>query len=602
MYLLNFSLNQITLMAFLMAIGLLVDDAILVIEKIETDKNHKSIFESLKEIALPIIIMTATLFFVFLPIVFIKGELGSLLKEFATTISISVGISGLLSLTITPMACKYFMKNYHPFQITEKFLNFLTNCYINLLERLIKYSKKIIILVVLLNSSGLYLLFFLKMEYLPKVKEDYFGIFTQGLTNIKLEHLEKSIPTINKIMKKYKSDIKYYEIFLENNRMVIRGRVKKDRDILENSILKDLKINLQQYNFVVAGENSNNVCFNMYFYSHKPIEKVKNISYNFMNKLNKIGILDQYVFIRQKTFGLNIDILKEKCAYYNIDIYELQELLEFLMQDIRLKGKISTDNNRYKIVFKKNKEIANNFKKLSQYVWHFKNRKMLLSEIIQQSPKEDYINIENYNGLNSYKVELLFKPNVTVGEAVSKIESLAKSHLKKDFYISFDGSGKTFKDNSQNLFLIFGSCLLSIFLILSLQFNSFYQSLLVMLTVPIAITGALLVLYFTGTINVFSIIGGLTLVALITKHGILFMSAINNKDTNMDILEISRKRFRPVLMTTIAMILGNIPLLFEQNSAMVPIKQIALVLVPGLSYGTIIILFVFPMIIQNINK
>lgn len=600
MHLLHFSLNQITLMAFLMAIGLLVDDAILVIEKIESDKGRKSIFASMQEIALPIIIMTATLFFVFLPVIFIKGEIGSLLKEFSATISVSVGISGLLSLTLTPMACRYFMKDYHPFVWTENFLNFLTSIYILILRNLIKYRTKIIALVFFLNMSGLSLLFFLKMEYLPQVEKDYFGIFTQGLNNIKLEYLEKSVPIINQIMEKYKDHLQYYEIHLENNKMIVRGRVKKNRNIIENNILQDLQKILPEYKFIVAGESSNNVCFDVYFYSHRSIEDVKNIAYSFVDDLEATHLLQQYIFIKKKTFGLNVDILKDKCAYYNIDVYELQELLEFLMQDIRLKGKISIGNRRYKIIFKKNKEIANNFQKLSQYVWHFKNRKMLLNEIIRQVPKEDYINIENYNGLNCYKAELLFKSNITMGEAVGKIENIAKK-LPKDFHIAFGGSAKIFKDNSQNLFLIFGSCLLSIFLILSLQFNSFYKSLLVMLTVPIALTGALFVLYFSGTINIFSIIGALTLVALITKHGILFMSAIS-ESKDEDILEISKKRFRPVLMTTIAMILGNIPLLFETTNAMAPIKQMALVIVPGLTYGTIVILFVFPMIIMNVNK
>ena len=127
-------------------------------------KKNKTIYDSMREIAMPIIIMTATLFFVFLPVIFIKGEIGSLLKEFSGTISVSVGISGLLSLTLTPMACRYFMKNYHPYDFSEKLLNILNHLYISVLSKLFEYRLRLIALVFFLNASGLSLLFFLLLD------------------------------------------------------------------------------------------------------------------------------------------------------------------------------------------------------------------------------------------------------------------------------------------------------------------------------------------------------------------------------------------------------------------------------------------------------
>lgn len=615
MWQLNFTINEITLMAFLLAIGLLVDDAILIIEKIERARSKISnkggeltddlITAATLDIYKPVIVMTATLFCVFLPVVFLPGEMGYTLKEFAITISISVGWSCIFSLILTPMMCKYFMKNYHPFGFTEKILKKFEDVYRKLLTFLLQYRKSLLILISLVTVSSFSLFAFIKNEYEPKAISSNFYMSSHGLENYKMTHLKEETTKINKVMDilmEKHSDLEYFNIDISTGEIEIRGRInnqKKEKILPE--IKKELKQQVPYINFLSYGKENDDVSFDIIFSGYDKFSIIEEAAHEFTDLLEKSGLIKDYMFIKESSSGYRLEINKEKCRLKGIDPDGIREILEFILQSTKLKGGVlDEDNNKYKIIVASKEDLAANIEKLSSYPWkirhHRENQIMFIRDLVDIIPQVTESSISKFNGLKCKHVRITCKPGITAGEISKAIRNIEKKHLSQNIYLNVTGDVKEFETNSGQTIYIFLGCLLSIFLILAVLFNSFLKAALIMLTVPLAFTGAIVVLYFYGTINIYSTIGAITLVALITKHGILFMNCEG------DIIEIAVERLRPVLMTTIAMILGNVPLLLYTQDAMVPLKQMAYVIVPGLTYGTIMVLIVFPILLSYMKK
>lgn len=604
---LGFSINEITLMAFLLSIGLLVDDAILIIEKIERDRSRSNvlnddlIIKATKEIYKSVIVMTATLFCVFVPVIFLPGEIGYTLREFAITISISVAWSCLFSLLLTPMMCKYFMRNYHPFAWTEKWLNWLEKSYRDLLNKLMNYKKRIlgVTLIVTVGSMGLFA--FIKSTYYPDSKTDYFTIYTNGLENFKMEFLQEESVKIKQILDKYK-ELEYYYFNISNGEIQIYGKIPGQKDKILRKIREDFQKHIPYITFLSYGADSDNLSFDMIFSSYNNMKEIEEFSREFMEKLYECNKIKEYVFIRNTSYSYSLVIDKEKCHNKNINPDDIRNILEFILQSTKMQGKVvGEDNNRYRIIVSNADALGANIKELSSYPWqvinrHGKEQVITLQDLVKIEPTLSQDSIFKYNGLKCKHVKVMCKDDVTAGDISKIIRKLQKTNLSKDIYLDFTEKLRNYEQNSGQIIYIFLACLLSIFLILSVLFNSFGKSLLVMATVPLAFTGAIVVIYFFGSINIYSAIGSITLIALITKHGILFMSKEGN------IIDMAVERLRPVLMTTVAMILGSVPLLLYQQEAMVPLKQMAYVIVPGLTYGTGMVLLVFPIILDLYNN
>jgi multidrug efflux pump len=609
----NLSINEITLMAFLLSIGLLVDDAILIIEKIERERqkfkilNDEIIIRATWEIYKSIIIMTATLFCVFLPIVFLPGEMGYILREFAITISISVLWSCFFSLFLTPMMCKYFMQNYHPFAWTESFLNKLEKWYRNILEFFLRFRIITLFIILSITLSSFILFFFIKTEYYPETKTDNFYIYTNKLNNFKIEFLHKEGEKITKILEKH-NNIKHFYLDVKKGSIDIRGKflTSMNQEIYLEEIIQDLKENIPYIEFLSYG-NSTNLSGYLIFSAYENNKVIKENLYKYIAILSKVPEVMGYHIITNEINCYDLVINNDICKSKNISTNDVRNMIIFFFQTHKISGSlVSTDQERYKILMKHDENLANDLNKLKSLSWHINTSRgkqiFTLYELITLVPVIKKKTIERYNSLNCENLQIMFQNNVTAGEACNILRKIQKEVLHKDIYLDFSGSLKTYEENSGQIIYILLACLLSIFLILAMQFNSFFTSILIMLTVPLAFSGAIIILYFYGSINIFSTIGGITLIALITKHGILFMSQKG------DVIDVAIERLRPVLMTTTAMILGNIPLLLYKEEAMLPLKQMAFVIVPGLFYGTLMILIIFPILLSflqepnNINK
>lgn len=607
MWQLGLSINEITLMAFLLSIGLLVDDAILVIEKIERDKhrshgvfNEDMVIQSTLDIYKSVIVMTATLFCVFLPIVFLPGDMGYTLREFAVTIAVSVGWSCIFSLILTPMMCKYFMQNYQPFAWTEKWLKALEDAYVSMLRFLLRYRVIVLFFTFSLTVASGFLFTSIKSEYVPTTKNDYFYIQTHGLQNFKMEYLREEGDKITKILSQYK-ELDHFYLDISNGEIEIRGKIPGQKEVILDKIRKDLNAKIPYITFPSYGSNDDNLYFEMIFSSYNDKNYIENSAYEFMEKLEKTKTIKEYIFIKNTSYSYSLEIDKLKCQNKNTSPEEVRSILEFLLQTHKMSGKVMINNEKYRILVYHSGDLAANIKKLNALPWkiHSNNgtqQVLTLQDVVSIKPIVTNNSVEKFNGLSCKCVRVICNDNVKAGTMHKIIRDLQKKELSKDLYINFTKDLKTYEQNSGQILYIFLACLLSIFLILAVQFNSFLKSALVMLTVPLAFTGAIVIIYLYGSINIYSTIGGITLVALITKHGILFMS----KDG--DVVEMAAERLRPVLMTTVAMILGNIPLLLYTEDAMGPLKQMAYVIVPGLSYGTLMVLIVFPLIISFSEK
>jgi multidrug efflux pump len=613
MWQLKFTINEFTLMAFLLAIGLLVDDAILIIEKIERARhNNKGIItddlitKATLDIYKPVIVMTATLFCVFLPVVFLPGEMGYKLKEFAVTISISVGWSCVFSLILTPMMCKYFMRNYHPFEFTEKILKKLEDWYKGLLTFLLQYRKTLLLFTSVLTVGSFFLFTLIKTEYEPKVNSPNFIMYTHGLDNYKMTYLKEENNKINKVMdelmEKY-PDLEYFQIDISTGEIEIRGRINnQQKEKILPEIKEALKKEVPYINFITYGKDNKDLSFEIIFSGYDKFKIIDEAAHEFIDSLEESGLVKDHMYIKESSLSYRLEVNKEKCRMKGINPEDIIEILEFILQSTKLKGGVlDEDNNKYKIIVGSKEDLAANIETLSSYPWrmrhhHRDHQVVFIRDLVDIIPNMSDNSISKFNGLKCKHVRITCKHGITAGEISKAIRNLEKKKSNKNIYVNLTGEVKEFEKNSGDTLYIFLACLLSIFLILAVLFNSFLKSGLIMLTVPLAFTGAIVILYFYGTINIYSTIGAITLVALITKHGILFMNQEG------DILEIAVERLRPVLMTTIAMILGNVPLLLYTQDAMIPLKQMAYVIVPGLTYGTIMVLLVFPVLLSYIKK
>ena len=623
---LGFSINILTLLGLVLAIGLVVDDAIVMLENI-----HRHIEEGLspfkaallgsREIAFAVIAMTITLAAVFVPLTFMTGNTGRLFTEFALTVSAAVMVSGFVALTLTPMMCAKLLKGHEThgwlYNFTERGFIGLNNVYKSILRFTLKVRFLVILVFALTAAGAGYLFPLIKSELSPlEDRGAIIGIIVapEGAT---LEYTDSYAKQIEKFYADIPEAANYFMVVapgLERPNPVntalsfISLKPWEERKRSQQEIAASLMPKLFGLPGVLAfpinppslGQSFRNpaVQFVIQANSYAELQKMSDAMLAKIRAYKGMSNADTDLRLNKPQLLVNID--RDKASAVGVEIEAIGRTLESLLGG-RQVTRFKREGKQYDVIVKlKDQDRSKPTDLTSIFVRSRTGQLVQLSNLVTVTegvaPKE----LNRFNRLRSVMISANVSPGFTLGEALNFMDQTAKEVLDNTAKTALDGQSREFKESGSTLYVTFVLALLFIYLVLAAQFESFISPFVIMLTVPLAMTGALLALFLTaGTLNVYSQIGLVMLVGLITKHGILIVEFANQlQERGMQlkeaVIESATLRLRPILMTTAAMVLGALPLAYSVGAGAESRRAIGWVIVGGLLLGTFLTLFVIP--------
>jgi multidrug efflux pump len=622
MYATGLTVNTLTLLAMVLAIGLVVDDAIVVLENIyrhieEGMKPFEAAIKGAREIGFAVIAMTLTLAAVYAPIAFTPGRTGRLFLEFAVTLAGAVIVSGFVALTLTPMMCSKLLKHSERrnifARVIEGALDALERGYRGLLSFALKIRWLVLLLALGVGLSGGWLFTQMKSELSPTEDRGTIIIngnapegasfgFTQRYAS-QAEELLAQVPELRSyLMIVGSGDVTQFLSF---------ARLKdwSERDVKQQQVVQQLSPKLRRIAGVQAfatnpaslGVRGFGKPFQFVIQSSASYEELNALAQKLVEKLkDNPGLADLDTDMRLNKPEVDIEIDRSRVADLGLDISVIGRTLETLLGG-RNVTTFQIGSQQYDVTVALPASERTSPETLANIFVRGKNGEMVqLTNIVKAKVGVAPRDLRRFNQLRSITIQANLAPGYTLGEAIQAVDQAAAEVLPQGTLTDLTGQAREFRDASSNLALVFVMALAFIYLVLSAQFESFRDPLMIMVSVPLSMTGALGALWLTGgTLNVYSQIGLVTLIGLITKHGILIVDFANRlqlegTERREAIIEAARLRLRPILMTTAAMILGAIPLALATGAGAESRQQIGWVIVGGMSLGTLLTLFVVP--------
>ena len=621
----GFSWNLMTLLAMVLAIGLVVDDAIVVLENVD---RHIKVGESpfraaiigTREIAVPVIAMTLTLGAVYAPIALMGGITGALFKEFALTLAGAVFVSGIIALTLSPMMCSKILKATNKpskfEQTVHHVLDKMTGRYEKMLNAVMTHRPVVIGFAIIVFSVLPILFSFIPSELAPSEDKGVVMLLGTGPANANLDYLQNNINNVNKILSD-QPEVEYAQAFIgvPNSNQAFGLATLKPWSQRETS---QAEITKRVGRLVAEVPGMAVTAFQMPELpgagSGLPIQFVITTPNNFESLFAiTSGVLTQvmesplFVYsdldLNYGSATMKINIDKDKAGAYGITMKDIGITLSTMMSDGYV-NRIDLNGRSYEVIpqverkWRLNPESMNNY-----YVRTAGGDSIPLGSLINIDVVAAPRALPHFNQLNSATIGAVPSPGVAMGDAIEWFEDVAQNSLPTGYSHDYMGEARQYVTEGSALYATFALALAIIFLVLAIQFESIRDLLVIMVSVPLAICGALIALAWgAATMNIYSQVGLITLVGLITKHGILICEVakeeqLHNKLSRIDaVKEAAKVRLRPILMTTAAMIAGLIPLLYASGAGAAQRFSIGIVIVAGLSIGTLFTLFVLPVI------
>ncbi len=629
MFAFGFSVNTLTLLAMVLAIGLVVDDAIVVLENIyrhieEGMKPIDAANKGTREIGFAVIAMTLTLAAVYAPIAFAPGKTGRLFLEFALTLAGAVIISGFVALTLTPMMCSRLLKHQKKpgriFMLIERFLNGMERGYRRLLHATLAHRSVVILLAVAVAGSCAYFFVNLKSELAPVEDRGVIRVRGSGPEGATLAYTSRYSSQADAIL----SDVP--EI---SSRLVIDGNPEvsgflifaplkdwSERQRSQQEITREISPKVRRIAGVLAAVPNPNAFGQRG--SSKPVEFVlqSSASYEELDEMAKkvLGKLETYpglesldTDLKLNTPEFRIEMDRAKVSDLRLDVNVVGRTLETLLGG-RQVTRFEMNGEQYDVMVQLDIPDRSTPAALDTIFLRSPTGEMIqLSNIVRVvediAPKE----LRRFNQLRSVTISASISPGYALGEVLDHIERVVDEVLPSTTQTDVNGQSRDYRASSQSLAMVFVMALAFIYLVLAAQFESYRDPLIILVTVPLSMAGALGALYYVGgSLNVYSQIGLVTLVGLITKHGILIVEFTNQLAARgmrraEAVVEASTLRLRPILMTTGAMVLGAVPLALADGAGAESRQQIGWVIVGGLSLGTLLTLFVVPTVLSFVG-
>jgi multidrug efflux pump len=625
LFVLGYSINLLSLLAMVLAIGLVVDDAIVVVENIhrhieEGLSPKQAAFVGMQEITGPVVAMTITLAAVFAPLAFTGGLTGALFREFAMTLAGAVVISGIVALTITPMMSARLLKRggHSRFQqAVDNTFERVSNRYERLVSGSLRFRPVTLLVVLVLVSLTGYLFMKTSSELAPE--EDQGALFalinapsyaTTDYTNAYAEQMRELTRDLPEL------DANFSVIGMEGGQtntgfMLWAFKDWAQRDRSQAEIQQDIQARLAP----VAGVESlvfappslpgagGGLPISLVIQSTGESSRVFEIAEEIRLKAQATGrfiIVQNSLAYNAQQVTITID--RDRAAALNLPVRDIGMTLSLLVGGGAI-AQFDRDSNSYDIITQVPQEYRENPERLGEFFVRSATGEMVpLSAVITISTGVAATAIEQFSQLNSATISALPMPGVTTGDGLAAIEEIARPLLPDGFFIDYSGQSRLEVEQGNTIMIAFALAVIVIYLVLAAQFESFRDPLIIMMSVPLSIFGAIIPLNLgLGTLNIYTQVGLITLIGLITKHGILLVEFANQQremhglDRFEAIVASAKVRLRPILMTTAAMSLGVVPLIVASGAGAAARYSMGLVIFTGVIIGTMFTLFVVPM-------
>ena len=626
MYVAGFSINVLTMLAVVLSVGLVVDDAIVMTEniyiRIERGMNpFKAGIEGSKEIFFAVISTTVTLVAVFLPIVFMEGTSGRLFREFSFVVAGSVIISSFAALTFTPMLATKLLKRRKEqkwfYRKTEPFFEGLNNIYSKSLDAFMKVRWISIPVSILMFVLIWFLWGEIPAEMAPMEDRSRITVNTRGAEGVSYEFMRDYTEEINALVDSIVPDAQSVTARVSSNTGNITISLKdiSERDYTQMEVAERLtaavskktkaRAFVQQQSSFGGRRGSMPV---QYVIQATSIEKLQKVLPEFLSRVHdnptfKMADVD----LKFSSPEVRVNINRDKAGSMGTSVRDVAETLQYGLSGQRM-GYFYMNGKQYEIIGQVNRQQRNTPTGVkSIYIRNDQGEMIQLDNLVEFIESVAPPKLYHYNRFLSATVSAGLAEGKTIGDGLDEMDKIAEEVLDDTFRTALAGDSKEFRESSSSLMFAFILALVLIYLILAAQFESFKDPFTIMLTVPLAIAGALIFMYFGDiTMNIFSQIGIIMLIGLVAKNGILIVEFANQKqesgESKMDaIRSASLQRLRPILMTSVSTILGLLPLAIANGEGANQRIAMGTAVVGGMLVSTFLTMYIVPAIYSYIS-
>jgi hydrophobe/amphiphile efflux-1 (HAE1) family protein len=631
MYIAGFSVNILTLLGIVLATGLVVDDGIVVTENIfrkleEGLPIRKAALEGSKEIFFAVISTSITLAVVFLPVIFLEGVVGRLFREFGVTLAAAVLISAFVSLTITPVLNVYLSsKNIHGgwfYKKTEPFFVGMENGYKRILQGFMKIRWAAWIVVLICAGMIWLIIGGLKSEIAPLEDRSSIRFNVTGAEGSSYNYMLQATDKISNYL--YDSVPERDFVFARvgggggggggggsssQPRLALIQPDERTRS--QNDIANDLQKKLSRFNDVrifaiqeqtiSVGLGSRGSLPVQFILQNQDLAKLKAIIPKFLDEARKdktFSNVDVNIKFNKPEVQLTVDRMKVKDL--GLSTQDVVATIQAAFSGGRLAYFIM-NGFQYSVIAQVERDKRNNPNDIKNlYVKNANGENIPLDAVVRLEESSNPATLYHFNRYKAATISASLAEGKTIGDGIDAMNAVAAKLLDETYQTSLNGPSRDYAESSSNILFAFGLALILIYLVLAAQFESFRDPFTIMLTVPLALAGALLSLYvFNQTLNIFSEIGMIMLIGLVTKNGILIVEFANQKrkfglDKRAAVIEASTQRLRPILMTSLATSLGALPIALSLGAASTSRIPLGIVVVGGILFSLVLTLLVIP--------
>ena len=639
MYFLGYTFNSMTLLALILLIGVVVDDAIVVLENIfrhqNIEKNNtEAAIKGSNEVVFAVIASSLALISIFAPVIYMDGIIGKFFESFAVVVTVGILVSLIVSLTLTPMLCARYLKindinldQYLPEKYRDskpkKYFDFLSNAfnsvekkYLKILKWVLKNRVKVLVITLLIVMSSGFFFKQAKKEFVPETDESRFTVTFKTPLGSNMEYTVQKLIEIELVIDKYNSYIEsvFSSVGLGSRGQVNRGYIsirlkeKNNRDKSQTEIMDLLKKDLASLSGVKAfpagvsiasGNRSEKLQFSLI---GPGIENVSLLADKLNAKLSEIeGIGNIDLDLQLNLPQMTLDIDREKAASFGISAEQVAESVSILSNGFNV-AKYNDepgDGQRYEIRLKAKEGSFNNIQDLNKIYIRSKTGELVRIDNFTQFKETLGPAIIAREELQ-YAANFYTNPEIPLGEAINQIKNISNEIIPSEYSIKYSGQAREFGKTFSNIIFIFSLATVLLYMVLSSLFNSFYQPLIVMLAQPLAIIGGVFLLWLTGnSLNIYSMIGLVLLVGLVAKNSILLVDLTNQlvsygNKIDEALIKACPVRLRPVLMTSLTLILALLPAAFGAGAGSEENGPLSVAIIGGMISSTLLTLVVIP--------
>ncbi|WP_118865531.1 efflux RND transporter permease subunit [Haemophilus haemolyticus] len=628
---LDFSINLMTLLALILAIGLVVDDAIVVLENVdrhikEGETPFRAAIIGTREIAVPVISMTIALIAVYSPMALMGGITGTLFKEFALTLAGAVFISGVVALTLSPMMSSKLLKsNAKPTWMEERVehtLGKVNRIYEYMLDLVMLNRKSMLAFAVVIFSTLPFLFNSLSSELTPNEDKGAFIAIGNAPSSVNVDYIQNAMqPYMKNVMETPEVSFGMSIAGAPNSNgslNIITLKDWKERSRKQSAVMNEInakaksipEVSVSAFNFPEIDTGEQGPPVSIVLKTAQDYKSLANTAEKFLSAMKDSG---KFIYtdldLTYDTAQMTISVDKEKAGTYGITMQQISNTLGSFLSGATI-TRVDVDGRAYKVISQVKRDDRLSPEAFKNYYLTASNGQSVpLSSLITMKLETQPTSLSRFSQLNSAQISAVPMPGSSTGDAVAWLQQYATDNLPQGYTFDFKSEARQLVQEGNALAVTFALAVIIIFLVLAIQFESIRDPMVIMISVPLAVSGALVslnILSFFGiagtTLNIYSQVGLITLVGLITKHGILMCEVakeeqLNHGKTRIEaITHAAKVRLRPILMTTAAMVAGLIPLLYATGAGAVSRFSMGIVIVAGLSIGTIFTLFVLPVV------